>query len=135
VRFDSGGTFEQRFFHCGEIQGGRVLMETRSTKTDWYFDAFLNSGTPEGDKLTLIDSLKIHPLDKWYHVAFVIDRGKLQTYINGEKELEGKISMTPLVGGKTSIGVRQNEVSWFKGAIYKIRITPKALSPVGFMKF
>ena len=128
---ESGGNFEQRFFHCGEINGSRVLLELRSTQTGWYFDAFVKSGDQSA---TLIDPNLIHPLDKWYHVAFVVTNGKQETYINGNKELESQVEIAPLTGGKTSIGVRQNEQSWFKGAIYKIRISPEALTPVRFMK-
>jgi len=132
IRPDSGGKFEQRFFHCGEIRGSRVLFETRSTPTDWYFDAFIKSGDQQK---TLIDSTLLHPLNQWYHLAFVVENGKQMTYINGIKELESKIEIVSLTGGKTSIGVRQNEQSWFKGAIYKIRISPTALSPVNFMNY
>ena len=132
VRPECGGNFEQRFFHCGEILESRLLLELRSTQTDWYFDAFIKSGD---QKKTLIDSTLIHPLDRWYHLAFIINRGKLTTYVNGKKELEAKIDFVPLQSGKTSIGVRQNELSWFKGAIYKIRITPKALKSNYFMYY
>ncbi|MCX6236088.1 MAG: LamG domain-containing protein [Bacteroidia bacterium] len=131
IKPDSGGNFEQRFFHCGEIRGNRVLMELRSVQTNWYFDAFIKSGDQQK---TLIDSTRLHPLNQWYHIAFVIDNGKQVTYINGKKELESAIEIVPLAEGKTSIGVRQNEQSWFKGAIYKIRISPEALNPVNFMK-
>jgi hypothetical protein len=125
-RPDDGGKFEQRFFHCGEIKGSRVMMELRSTPKGWYFDAFLNAND---SKKALADSTLLHPSNQWYHVAFVVDKGKLTTYINGKKELQENIPMTPFFTGKTSLGVRQNELSWFKGAIYKIRITPKALTP------
>jgi hypothetical protein len=128
----SGGNFEQRFLHCGEVQGDRVMLELRSTLTDWYFDAFIKAGDSQQ---TLIEPVLLHPLDQWYHLAFVIDHGKLETFVNNKKELEGKIEMTPLKNGKTSIGARQNEVSWFKGAIYKIRMTPEALKPKNFMLF
>jgi hypothetical protein len=128
----SGGNFEQRFLHCGEVQGDRVLLELRSTQTDWYFDAFIKVGDQQ---CTLIDPGLLHPLDQWYHLAYVIDNGKLNTYVNGKIELEGHIVLAPLKGDKTSIGVRQNGVSWFKGAIYKIRITNKALKPENFMPY
>jgi Concanavalin A-like lectin/glucanases superfamily len=132
MRLESGGNFEQRFFHCGEIRGSRVLLETRSTKTNWYFDAFIKSGNQQK---TLIDSTLTHPLDRWYHLVFVVDRWKLTTYVNGKKELENQIDLVPLMSGKTSIGVRLNEQSWFKGTIYKIRISPEALSPNNFMTY
>lgn len=131
-RPESGGNFEQRFFHCGEVKGNRVLLELRATTTDWYFDAFITSGD---QKKTLIEPTLLHPLDQWYHLAFVVTNGKQETYINGIKELESQINVTPLHGGKTSIGVRQNEQSWFKGNIFKIRISPEALSASNFMNF
>ena len=132
IRPENGGNFEQRFFHCGEIKGNRVLFELRSTKTDWYFDAFINSGD---QKKTLIEPTLIHPLDQWYHLAFVVANGKQETYINGVKELESQIDIVPLHGGKTSVGVRLSEQSWFKGAIYKIRVSPEVLKPAHFMKY
>ena len=128
---ESGGNFEQRFFHCGEIRGNRVLLELRATATNWYFDAFIKSGD---QKATLIEPKFLHPLDQWYHLAYVVDHGKLTTYVNGKKELEGQIVLTPLHTGKTSLGVRQNLQSWFKGSIYKIRITPAALHVNDFIK-
>jgi hypothetical protein len=128
----SGGNFEQRFLHIGEVQGDRVLLELRSTEAGWYFDGFVKVGDLEK---ALIDQQLLHPFDQWYHLAYLVDNGKLETYINGKKELESYLGITPLRVGKTSIGVRQNEVSWFKGAIYKIRITPEALKPKNFMKY
>jgi len=128
---ESDGNFEQRFFHCGEIRGDRVLLELRATETDWYLDAFIKSGDQNA---TLIEPKFLHPLDQWYHLAYVVDHGKLTTYINGTKELEGQIVLTPLQAGKTSLGVRQNQQSWFKGSIYKIRITPAALHVNDFIK-
>ncbi len=127
---ESGGNFEQRFFHSGEIRGDRVLLEIRSTATGWYFDAFVQSGT---QKMTLIEPRFLHPLDQWTHVAYVVDQGKLSTYVNGQKELEGAITFSPVQTGKTSVGVRLNEQSWFKGAISQIRISPQALKPQEFL--
>lgn len=128
----SGGNFEQRFLHCGEIQGDRVLLELRSTDAGWYYDAFVKAGDMSK---ALIDPLLLHKQDKWYHVAYVVNNGKLESYVNGKKELESDLDISPLTSGQTSIGVRQNEVSWFKGMIYKIRITPKALKSNNFMDF
>lgn len=128
----SGGTFEQRYFHCGEVKGSRVLMELRSTPEGWYLDAFVKSG--EQFK-TLIEPGLIHPSDQWAHIAFVVDKKKQETYVNGKKELESMIEFAPLHGGKTSVGVRQSETSWFKGAIYEIRISREALVPSHFLKF
>lgn len=128
----SGGNFEQRYLHFGEVQGSRLLLELRSIKTDWYLDAYIKTGA---NQCTLIDPKKLHPSDKWYHIACVLDENKLTTFVNGKKENKGDIDFSPLNTGKTSIGVRQNKTSWFKGSIYKIRITGKALTPEEFMKF
>lgn len=84
---ESGGNFEQRFFHSGEIRGDRVLLEIRSTATDWYFDAFVQSGA---QKMTLIDPTMLHPLNQWVHVAYVVDHGKLSTYVNGQRSWKGR---------------------------------------------
>lgn len=127
-----GGNFEQRFFHTGELRGDRVLLEIRTTVTDWYFDAFIKSGDQQK---ALIEPEFLHSLNQWYHLAFVVDHGKLITYINGQKELKGTIGFSPIQTGKTSIGVRLNEQSWFKGAISQIRISPKALKTKDFLNF
>lgn len=131
VRFDNGGDAEQRFFHCGEVQGDRVLLEMRSTPTSWYLDGFIQSGNING---ALISPELVHPLDEWHHIAFEVQDGKQTTFINSKKELEKAIEFKPISKGATSIGVRQNKISWFKGAIYKIRITDKVLQPSEFMK-
>jgi hypothetical protein len=132
IQPQNGGNFEQRFLHCGETQGDRILLELRATPEGWYFDAFVAVGE---QKLALIDPSLLHPLDQWYHLAYVIDNGKLVTYVNGKKELEGNVIFSPVQGGKTSIGVRQNEVSWFKGAVYSVRFTDNALTTDEFMDF
>lgn len=129
---ESGGNFEQRLFHCGEITGDRVLLETRSIDENWYFDGFIKSGKEQN---ALIEKNYLHPLNQWYHIAYVVDNGSLLTYVNHTKELEAKINFIPIQSGKTSIGVRQNEVSWFKGLIYKIRISSDALTINEFLKY
>jgi len=53
-------------------------------------------------------------------------------FVNGELELSRPIEFAPQQPGRTSIGVRINEVSWFKGAIREIRFTPRGLSPEEF---
>jgi len=128
----SGGNFEQRFLHCGEVSGDRLLLELRSTPEGWYFDAFISVGDQQK---ALIETTLLHPHDQWFHVAYVIGNGRLESFVNGKKELESQLNTGPIQSGKTSIGVRQNEISWFKGAIYKIQITPEPLKPEDFMKF
>jgi hypothetical protein len=51
-------------------------------------------------------------------------------FVNGEKELEATdVKFGPLGPGKISLGVRQNRLYWFKGAIREVRFTPAALPP------
>ncbi len=126
---EKDGPFEQRFFHCGTIRGNRIMFETRTTASEWYFDAFIKC---KDKGLALANPELLHPLNRWYHVAFVIDEGELTSYVNGEKELQDTLDFYPILDGMTSIGVRQNKVSWFKGKIYSITITPRALTSEEF---
>jgi len=130
IRFD-GGNWEQRYFHTGKVPIGedRSLLEMRSNKDTWYFDGMFES---KGKWVVLMDSTLVHPLGEWYHVAFTVKNKYQATFVNGSKELEGHVEFVPINDGATSIGVRQNKVAWFKGAIYSIRITDKALEPNEF---
>lgn len=131
-RPDSNGKREQRFLHLGDQRRDRLMVETRVTKDhQWYLDAHLRSGD---SAKTLIDSTKLHPTDEWSHAAVTVDNGMMVTFVNGIRELAGGVPFTPFTGGQTSIGVRQNKVYWFKGAICKIRITPGSLKPEEFLK-
>jgi len=129
IRFDKGGQIEQRYFHAGTMSGDRSLMEMRSNIDTWYLDGMFES---KGKWVVIMDSTLVHPLDKWYHIAFTVKDGEQATFVNGHKELEGNVEFSPLKEGRTSIGVRQNKISWFKGAIYSIRITDKVLTPDKF---
>jgi hypothetical protein len=129
---DGKAPHEQRFLHMGDARTERLLLETRVTDDDqWCLDAFLRSGD---SSRTLVDKNKLYPTGKWYHIAYVVDNGKMDVYVNGELELNGKVDFSPMKAGRTSMGVRMNKVSWFKGAIYKVRVTPKCLPPAEFMK-
>ncbi len=133
MRPDNDGLTEQRFLHMGEMSGERVMLETRLTPEGfWYVDAFVQSGEI---KIAMIDSTKLHPLGEWYNVALVNKKGKLEVFINGKTEFRKKIPFAPFTGGKTSLAVRQNKVYWYKGAFYKIRITPGAISPDEFLPY
>lgn len=129
---DVAGLFEQRVLHIGESRADRMLLEIRAVNSNWYFDGYAASGT---NKKPLADEKLIHPLGKWYHVAFVVTPNSLTTYVNGKQELQESFPFLPITTGQTSIGVRMNKVSWFKGSVYKIRITPKQIQPKDFMTF
>ncbi len=48
-------------------------------------------------------------------------------FVDGVREL-GEVPFQPLGTGRTSTGVRQNRVSWFKGRIHRVDIAPTALA-------
>jgi hypothetical protein len=127
VRFkpDGSGNEEQRFLHLEDDVKHRVLMETRVRDRQWSLDTFLFQDAD--DKLTLLDRTRLHPTDRWYWVALVYDGSKMSHYVNGKLELTGEVEFPPMTTGRSSIGVRQNRVSWFKGAIAELRFTPAAL--------
>lgn len=125
-------SFEQRILHIGGITTDRMLLEIRAVEANWYFDGFVAS---RGNKLALAKEEMLHPLGKWYHVAFVVTPNNLTTYVNGKKELQELYTFKPIEHGQTSIGVRMNKVTWFKGAIYKIQISPGVLKPNQFLAF
>ena len=127
VRFkpDGSGGEEQRFLHIEDGLKHRILMETRVRDRQWSLDTFLFQDAEH--KLTLLDRTKLHPTDRWYWVALVFDGAKMSSYVNGEPELTGDVAFVPMTAGRTSIGVRQNRVSWFKGAIAEMRFSADAL--------
>ena len=143
-RQDGDAAFEQRFLHIGTMDR-RILFETRVTpdKT-WYFDAFVNLGTPEAtpenpkpvrQSAVLIDKKLTHPADRWYSLALTASADGLVSYVDGVEQCRSQMPWKPLVNeGFTSVGVRQNMVCWFKGDILKIRVTPRVLAPADFLQ-
>ena len=122
-----GGPAEQRFFHLQDAAESRVMIETRlDGKGGWWLDTYL--GTPKGGK-PLIDPKRVHATNKFYWAAVSYDGSTMKHFVNGEKELEANgVTFGPFVdAGKVSLGVRQNKVYWFKGAIREVRFTPAAL--------
>ena len=126
--------FENRYLHMGEVSGPRIMFETRVTpENTWYADFFVVMS--DAEKAIVIDENKTHPCDKWYNVTLVADKNGIKGYVNGELQGSAPINFRAAINsGATSVGVRQNLKSWFKGAIYKIRITGAALSPDEFLK-
>jgi hypothetical protein len=129
------GPAEQRFFHVeeGGGSGRRALLETRMRSGgSWCLDTFLRDGTR--DALTLIDREVVHPAGQWHVAALVYDGAVMAHYVNGVREASGPVAFPPLRAGRTSIGVRQNQIHWFKGRIALVRITSEALPPARLMR-
>jgi len=123
------GPEEQRFIHVSENGSERrLMMETRILPDHtWAFDTYLRMEAPG---LTLLDRTKTHPAGAWHVGALTYDGKTMTSYVDGVRELSGDVAFEPLKAGKIGIGVRQNLVSWFKGKIRLIRISPEAL-PAG----
>jgi len=121
------GLPEQRFWHAQDVDGARALLETRLNGSGgWWLDTYLANGRTAG--LPLIDPKKVHPTNAWYWVALRYDGKTMTHFVNGVKEREGVVEFGPMGAGKLSLGVRQNRVHWFKGAIREVRVTPAVLA-------
>jgi hypothetical protein len=132
-RPDANGPKEQRFFHAQEDEStNRLLFETRLTDDNrWFLDTFIQS-TDGGH--TLFAEKSLHETGRWHHAAVVVDGREMRHYVNGQQEMATPIRYEPLRAGSTSIGVRQNRVSWFKGAVSQFRVTRRALEPREFLR-
>jgi hypothetical protein len=131
-RPESGGAPEQRFFHF-QVNGSddRMLFEIRVVGNRWCLDSFLKTGS---ESRTLLDRGKLYPLDAWYTVAAVDDGSVFRNYVNGDLQGEGELHAGPQAAGQTSVGVRFNRRDYFRGAIRKARMTPRALTPEEFLR-
>ncbi len=127
--------FEQRFLHIGQVSGPRIMFETRVTpEKRWYLDVFVVM-VQGSENAIVIDEQKTHPADRWYNATLVASGDSIRAYVNGELQGVSPLRFRQAIAeGVTSIGVRQNLRSWFRGAIYKVRVTPKALKPEEFLK-
>lgn len=127
-----GGLEEQRFLHFEDpAAGNRALIELRMRPdSQWALDTFLRS---QQKGLTLLDRDVVHAANAWHVAALTYDGRTMRHYVNGRLELSGDIQVVPMGLGRASIGVRQTRVSWFKGLIHSIRVTPEALPAAKLM--
>jgi hypothetical protein len=126
-----GGLEEQRFIHMEQDNDNRALIELRSTPDDnWFLDTFIKSGT---SGTTLFAENFPHETNEWWHACLVYKDDTMKHYVNGVEELSGEIFFQEVSSGNTSLGVRQNLVSWYKGAIKTLKVTHKALLPEEFL--
>lgn len=135
---EEGGPEAQRFLHLEDAKLGRALIETRlDGKGNWWLDTFLLPAGPAGQSrgLALIDPKLVHPTNQWTWAALRYDGRIMSHFVNGVKELEGELKFPPfLAEGRTSVGVRQNKVFWFKGLIREVRFHREAISPAALQR-
>lgn len=127
-----GGARAQRWFHLQEDgSDNRMLFEIRVAGDQWFLDAFAYS---DGREKALINREALHPVGRWYHVAAVYDGTTFSNYVDGVKQLEAPLLITPQKAGRSSVGVRITLVDYFKGAIHSARFTRRALTPDAFTR-
>lgn len=133
-----GGAFAERFFHLQEQNPvthqdttNRMLFEIRVINGQWCLDSFASSGT---DHRTLLNCKLLHPLGKWYVVTAVYDGKMLRNYVDGQLQGEGPLQLKAQLPGRSSVGMRINHKFFFKGAILKARMVPRALPMSEFWK-
>lgn len=127
-----GGPEEQRFLHFEEpAAGNRALIELRMRPdSQWALDTFLRSNEKG---LTLLDRERLHPAGRWHVASLTYDGRTMRHFVDGQPELSGETAFAAMGAGRTSVGVRQTKVSWFKGLLHSVRITPDALPPARMM--
>ncbi len=130
---NSQGT--HRFLHMEESNTkNRMLMAIEISPSDsnqWYLDTYIKSSA--GNK-NLYKPARTHLAGQWYNATVVYDGQEMQHYVNGAKEASAQLQFSPLSEGKTSIGAKLDQKTWFKGAIRTVRITQGVLKPEEFLK-
>lgn len=126
---ETNGPSAQRFAYIVDDRGSRATLETRSADgKSWCLDTYLMSyRLSVTNDLMLRNTNKLHPNGKWTWVALVYDGKKMSDYVNGVKELQGKVSIPPMTNGCVYLGVRNDRKYWFKGCVKEVRFTPAAL--------
>ena len=137
-RPDADGATEQRVFHLqaqdpatGKDTTDRLLFEIRIVKGQWCLDSAAFSGA---DKATLLNCDKLYPLDRWARVTATYDGTTLRNYVGDELQGEIAVKLAPQGPGHASMGVRINQLYWFKGAMLEARFTDHALAVKDFLK-
>ena len=129
-----GGDLAQRWFHLAETdpktgldatvapnnptadQNARFTFELRVDGDRRYFESFTHG---PGYQSALIDKTKTHPLGQWYVVTQTYDGQTHRSFVNGVLEKEGPLAYVPQGPGHSSVGMRINHVSYFKGAVMR----------------
>jgi hypothetical protein len=144
-----GGDPAQRWFHLAETdpktgldatvdannptadKNSRFTFELRVDGDRCYFESFAYG---PGYRSALIDKTKTHPLGQWYVVTQTYDGQAHRSFVNGVLEKEAPIAYVPQGPGHSSVGVRINHVSYFKGAVMRAHFAPRALPSSEFIR-
>jgi hypothetical protein len=132
---DSTATQTQpRFLHIRRTtdQNRRITMETRIlANKQWILDTYIRS---EISQCTQLDSSYTHTSGEWHHTAIVYGNHTMKQYIDGILQRSDTVTYLPMDtdNPKISIGVRQDKLYFFKGAIRLIKISKRALVPEEF---
>jgi hypothetical protein len=126
----------QRFLHIQQDNSKNrvlLLMEMLPPQnTEWYLDTYIRS---DKGSQNLYKPAIAHTTGKWYNATLVCDGLQMRHYLNGAREAVGKLEFSPFGSiGKTSIGMKLDKTSWFKGTVRKIRFTSRALEPKEFLE-
>jgi len=134
-RPDPNSPGAHKFLHMEENNTkNRILMAIEIPPSDsnqCYLDTYIKSTA--GSK-NLNKPARTHPAGRWYNATLVYDGQEMRHYVNGVKEASAKLRFSPLSEGKTSIGAKLDQKTWFKGAIRTVRITQGVLKPEEFLK-
>ena len=141
-----GGAVEQRFLHVAETDpvtgqdvrafgaehdvNHRIMFELRMGPGNFFIDGFLNS---KAGAVALAVPEKVHPTGEWHVLTQTYDGTTYRTYVDGILQGEVATGFEPQGPGNVRIGSRMNHVSYFKGAISRIRFSDRALRPDQFM--
>ncbi len=123
---------EQRIVHVQDqlYPSRRALIESRLTSSNaWFVDTHIRA---DSSFLTLRDSLFLHPIGPWYHIALVCENGVGRHFVNGVEEMSGSVPFIPLMNAHVSIGMRMNRIWFFKGAIRAVALSRNALGIQSF---
>lgn len=115
---------EPRFVHIETSAADRLTVEARVDAAGFYLDTFISSA---GQSKTLSEASQRHAVGAWHWAALSYGSGVMRHYVDGIQDASAELNVSPLGPGKTSIGVRQNHLYWFKGCIRELRFSPEAL--------
>ena len=111
-----------------EAEGeNRALIELRLQRRALGARLYLRHGDAQ---LTLLDRRKTHAAGDWHVATTTFDGATMAHFVDGVEQGSGAVRVSAAQGGRTSIGVRQNRVSWFKGRIHTVRITPAVVAVI-----